>query len=47
MSSILNRFFGWILDRIAGDRELDVDTKDRPYYPGEVDYPTSDERFPA
>lgn len=35
--TMFRRFTGWILDLIAGERELTVEPHNHPYYPGEGD----------
>ncbi len=33
---MIRRLCGWLLDRISGDYELDVEPAQHPYYPGEA-----------
>lgn len=33
---MIRRLCGWLLDRISGDYELDVEPANHPYYPGEA-----------
>jgi hypothetical protein len=33
---MIRRLLGWFLDKLSGDRELDVEPQYHPYYPGEA-----------